>query len=382
MDKTDGDMTSLSSEVAAKQAPAQQVVQTTQVAQAAAQAAEGRAAQAKAKNLAQQGNAIAGAGAVDSKAKAPSAVAVQLVVISGRSGSGKTVALRALEDLGYYCIDNLPVHFLRELTELAQYHYPKLAVSIDIRNMPDEEEYVGVLLNHIKHDARIHTTVIFCDADDQVLIKRYSETRRLHPLSRQNLSLSEAIVLERTKLTDISGYADLRIDTSELSVHQLSQEVVTAITGQKEKRLVMVFESFGFKYGIAKDADFVFDARFLPNPYWEKPLRTCTGLDEPVKQFFARYPVVDTYINQIDELLMYWLRDIESSNRSYLTIAVGCTGGCHRSVYIAQCLADRYNARGFGVQVRHRSLNINANLEQSAILQGDKENMPETDSKQ
>ena len=208
--------------------------------------------------------------------------------------------------------------------------------------------------------------MIFCDADDQVLIKRYSETRRLHPLSKNHLSLNEAIVLERTKLSSISGYADLRIDTSELSVHELSQEVVTAITGRPEKRLVMVFESFGFKNGIAKDADFVFDARFLPNPYWEKPLRSYTGLDEPVKEFFSRHSTVDTYINQIDELLMYWLRDIESSNRSYLTVSIGCTGGCHRSVYIAQSLADRYNGRGFYVQVRHRSLNINARLEHAA----------------
>lgn len=306
-----------------------------------------------------------GAGAVD-QAKTAVPVTVQLVVISGRSGSGKTVALRALEDLGYYCIDNLPVMFLRELTDIAPDRYPKLAVSIDIRNIPEEEGYIGELLNHIKHDERIHTIVIFCDADDQVLIKRYSETRRLHPLSKNHLSLNEAIVLERTKLSSISGYADLRIDTSELSVHELSQEVVTAITGRPEKRLVMVFESFGFKNGIAKDADFVFDARFLPNPYWEKPLRSYTGLDEPVKEFFSRHSTVDTYINQIDELLMYWLRDIESSNRSYLTVSIGCTGGCHRSVYIAQSLADRYNGRGFYVQVRHRSLNINARLEHAA----------------
>ncbi len=287
----------------------------------------------------------------------------QLVIISGRSGSGKTVALRALEDLGYYCIDNLPVLFLKELTAIAPDRYPKLAVSIDIRNMPEDEGYLGSLLNDIKNNPQIHTIVIFCDADDQVLIKRYSETRRLHPLSKNHLSLSEAIVLERTKLSNISGYADLRIDTSDLSVHELSNEVVTAILGKPEKRLVMVFESFGFKNGIAKDADFVFDARFLPNPYWEINLRACTGLDQPVKDFFARYPSVETYIKQIDDLLMFWLRDIESSNRSYLTVSIGCTGGCHRSVFIAQSLADRYNARGFNVQVRHRSLNINSRLE-------------------
>ena len=198
-----------------------------------------------------------------------------------------------------------------------------------------------------------------------MLVKRYSETRRLHPLSKNNLSLEEAILLERTKLAGISGFADLRIDTSELSVHSLSNEIVTAIIGTPEKRLVMVFESFGFKNGIAKDADFVFDARFLPNPFWEKELRSFTGLDQPVKDFFARFPEVDAYVDQIDNLLSSWLHAIESSNRSYLTVSVGCTGGCHRSVYIAQKLADLYHSRGLNVQVRHRSLNINSRLPNS-----------------
>ena len=290
---------------------------------------------------------------------------VQLVIISGRSGSGKTVALRALEDLGYYCIDNLPVMFLKELTEIAPQRYPRLAVSIDIRNIPEDDAYLESIFNNIKSDASIHSTLIFCDADDQVLVKRYSETRRLHPLSKNNLSLEEAILLERTKLAGISGFADLRIDTSELSVHSLSNEIVTAIIGTPEKRLVMVFESFGFKNGIAKDADFVFDARFLPNPFWEKELRSFTGLDQPVKDFFARYPEVDAYVDQIDNLLSSWLHAIESSNRSYLTVSVGCTGGCHRSVYIAQKLADLYHSRGLNVQVRHRSLNINSRLSNS-----------------
>lgn len=290
---------------------------------------------------------------------------VQLVIISGRSGSGKTVALRALEDLGYYCIDNLPVMFLKELTEIAPKRYPRLAVSIDIRNIPEDDSYLESIFNNIKSDASIHSTLIFCDADDQVLVKRYSETRRLHPLSKNNLSLEEAILLERTKLAGISGFADLRIDTSELSVHSLSNEIVTAIIGTPEKRLVMVFESFGFKNGIAKDADFVFDARFLPNPFWEKELRSFTGLDQPVKDFFARYPEVDAYVDQIDNLLSSWLHAIESSNRSYLTVSVGCTGGCHRSVYIAQKLADLYHSRGLNVQVRHRSLNINSRLSNS-----------------
>lgn len=281
---------------------------------------------------------------------------VQLVIISGRSGSGKTVALRALEDLGYYCIDNLPVAFLEELTNSAADRYPKLAVSIDIRNMPEDQNYLTNLLHAIKHRSDINSTLIFCDAEDQVLIKRYSETRRLHPLSKNNLSLSEAIILERTELSNIADYADLRIDTSELSIHQLVNAITTAILGRPEKKLVIIFESFGFKNGIVKDADFVFDARFLPNPFWEPELRSFTGLDQPVKDFFKRYPQVDTYIKQIDDMLMYWIRDIEKSNRSYLTVSIGCTGGCHRSVYIAQTLTELFQSRGFNTKAHHRSL--------------------------
>lgn len=281
---------------------------------------------------------------------------IQLVIISGRSGSGKTVALRALEDLGYYCIDNLPVTFLEDLTKLAADRYPKLAVSIDIRNMPKDHSFLSNLLNTIKHRSDLNSTLIFCDADDQVLIKRYSETRRLHPLSKNNLSLSEAIIRERTELSNISAYADLRIDTSDLSIHDLVNAITTAILGRPEKKLVIIFESFGFKNGIVKDADFVFDARFLPNPFWEKPLRAYTGLDQPVIDFFKKYPQVDTYIKQIDDMLMYWLRDIEKSNRSYLTVSIGCTGGCHRSVYIAQSLADLFKSRGMNAKAHHRTL--------------------------
>lgn len=281
---------------------------------------------------------------------------VQLVIISGRSGSGKTVALRALEDLGYYCIDNLPVIFLEELTNIAADRYPKLAVSIDIRNMPDDHDHLTDLLQAIKQRDDLDSTLIFCDAEDQVLIKRYSETRRLHPLSKNKLALSEAIILERTVLSNIADYADLRIDTSELSIHELVNAITTAILGRPEKQLVIIFESFGFKNGIVKDADFVFDARFLPNPFWEKELRAYTGLDQPVIDFFKRYPQVETYIKQIDNMLMYWLRDIERSNRSYLTVSIGCTGGCHRSVYIAQHLADLFKSRGFNSKAHHRSL--------------------------
>ena len=281
---------------------------------------------------------------------------IDLVIISGRSGSGKTVALRVLEDLGYYCIDNLQVIFLPELVAVAKNRYPKLAVSIDIRNMPDNIQSFEDMYKTLRENKKIKTTLIYVYAEESVLIKRYSETRRLHPLSKRKLSLDEAIVLEGSILEDIASLADLRIDTSSLSIHDLAAQITTLINGHPEKKLVIVFESFGFKNGIAKDADFIFDARFLPNPFWDPSLRSKTGLDIEVVKFFDKYPQVNLYINQIDEMLTGWLGDIEKSNRSYLTVAIGCTGGCHRSVFIAQSLYERFEKRGLLTKVRHRSL--------------------------
>ena len=286
----------------------------------------------------------------------PGNIDIDLVIISGRSGSGKTVALRVLEDLGYYCIDNLPVMFLPELVAVAKNRYPKLAVSIDIRNMPDNIQSFEDMYKTLRENKKIKTTLIYVDAEEAVLIKRYSETRRLHPLSKRKLSLDEAIVLEGSILEDIASLADLRIDTSALSIHDLAAQITTLINGHPEKKLVIVFESFGFKNGIAKDADFIFDSRFLPNPFWDPSLRSKTGLDIEVVKFFDKYPQVNLYINQIDEMLTGWLGDIEKSNRSYLTVAIGCTGGCHRSVFIAQSLYERFEKRGLLTKVRHRSL--------------------------
>ena len=283
---------------------------------------------------------------------------VELVVISGRSGSGKTVALHALEDLGFYCIDNLPFPFLNDLIELAKKNYPKIAVSIDVRNIPISDDYseLSEIYNKAIHDPDINSTVIFIDADDQVLIKRYSETRRLHPLSLHNLSLNEAIMKESDILKVISSVADLRIDSTNLSIHDLCKQVITTIQGKPYKQIVIIFESFGYKDGITKDANFIFDARFLPNPYWDPNIREYCGLEKPIKDFFAKYPEVDNYIDKIDDLLNGILKPIEQSDRSYLTVAIGCTGGFHRSVYIAQSLADRFKARGIAVKVRHRTL--------------------------
>lgn len=285
---------------------------------------------------------------------------VQLFVISGRSGSGKTVALRVLEDLGFYCIDNLPAMFLGKLIPLAKEHYPRLAVSIDIRTILYSTErdhaQISELYRQARHDPDIRSTIIYLDADDQVLVKRYSETRRLHPLSQKSMSLDEAIRAESEMLMRISSVADLRLDTTSMSVHALANQITTLVQGVPEKKLIIIFESFGFKDGIARDADFVFDSRFLPNPFWDRSLRNYTGLDQPVIDFFKQHPETDRFIDQIDSFLSCWLDSIEKINRSYLTVAVGCTGGRHRSVYIAQSLHDRFIKRGIAAQVRHRSL--------------------------
>ncbi len=283
---------------------------------------------------------------------------VDLVVISGRSGSGKTVALHALEDLGFYCVDNLPVELLYNMIDLAKKSYPKIAISIDVRNLPDSghEDMLNDIYLRVNNDPDIDSTIIFIDADDQVLIKRYSETRRLHPLSQKNLTLNEAIQKETEILKIISSVADLRIDTTNLSIHDLCKNVISSINGKPFKEVVLIFESFGYKDGITKDADFVFDARFLPNPYWDKNIRQYCGLEEPIRQFFSKYPEVENYINKLDDLLLDIMPAIEVGDRSYLTVAVGCTGGFHRSVFIAQTLADRFKERGTNVKVRHRTL--------------------------
>ena len=264
---------------------------------------------------------------------------VQLFVISGRSGSGKTVALRVLEDLGFYCIDNLPIIFLSKLISMAKEHYPKLA-----------------LYRTARHDPEIRSTIVYLDASDEALVRRYSESRRLHPLSLRSLSLDEAISRESDMLMRISSVADLRIDTTNISIHELARQITVLVQGKPEKDLVIIFESFGFKDGIAMDADFVFDSRFLPNPFWNKELRNFTGLDKPVIDFFHNHPEVDHYIDMLYKLLSTWLKCIEKSNRSYLTVAIGCTGGRHRSVYIAQSLHDRFNKSGITAMVRHRTL--------------------------
>ncbi|CAM3675525.1 RNase adapter RapZ [Rheinheimera salexigens] len=279
---------------------------------------------------------------------------MKLLVVSGRSGSGKSVALRVMEDLGYYCVDNIPVNLLPTLATTVMGQYERVAVSIDVRNLPVNPDDLTEILSYLPRKVDLH--ILYLDADHSTLIRRFSETRRMHPLSHQAMSLDEAIMREQQLLDPIASAADLYIDTTELNVHQLAEQLRERILGQKTGRLVILFESFGFKYGIPKDADYVFDARFLPNPHWEPDLKPLTGVDQPVKDYLASQPVVAKYIWQINSFISSWLPHLERNNRSYLTVAIGCTGGQHRSVYIAECLAESYRNQRDDVQIRHREL--------------------------
>lgn len=281
---------------------------------------------------------------------------MKLMVVSGNSGAGKSVALRVLEDLGYYCVDNLPIDLLSQFVGSIQQSNQNVAVSIDIRNLPKDPSLLNTTLTELKKNHDV--TVVFLDADDKELIKRYSETRRLHPLSlsSEQYSLEQAVTLEKNILSDLKEEADLVLDTTTKSIHDLSETLRSRILGRESKELVMVFESFGFKHGLPTDADYVFDVRFLPNPHWEPHLRPMTGLDKPVADYLAKHRDVIQLKEQIQQFLSTWLPALEKNNRSYLTVAIGCTGGQHRSVYITQQLGEYFKAQGQQVQIRHKTL--------------------------
>ena len=279
---------------------------------------------------------------------------MKLIIISGRSGSGKSIALRALEDLGYYCVDNIPVNLLPALTQMLTNEYQEVAVSVDVRNLPKESNELAEILDYLPKAWDV--SVVYLDSSKDVLLKRYSETRRLHPLSKNNQSLETAIKAEKILLEPIQERADLTIDTDKLTVHELAELVKERILGKKSTRLVLVFESFGFKYGIPKDADYVFDARFLPNPHWEPDLKHFTGLDAPIHHFLGTQPIVTKFVWQIQNLITTWLPHLERNNRSYVTVAIGCTGGQHRSVYVAEQLRNNIKDAYPDVQIRHREI--------------------------
>ncbi|KGY11814.1 glmZ(sRNA)-inactivating NTPase [Vibrio tubiashii] len=284
---------------------------------------------------------------------------MRLIVVSGQSGAGKSVALRVLEDLGYYCVDNLPVDLLEMFIQSVQTSKQNVAVSIDIRNLPTEPNLVEDVLTKLKQSSDV--SVLFLDGNKETLLKRYSETRRIHPLSLsiENTSLEQAIEKERCILSPLKEHADLVIDSSNQSLHELSETVRMRVEGRERKDLVMVFQSFGFKYGLPNDADYVFDVRFLPNPHWEPDLRPLTGLDAPIKSFLEQHHEVLELKQQIQKFIEHWLPMLEKNNRSYLTVAIGCTGGKHRSVYLTQQIGEYFAQMGHQVQIRHASLERN-----------------------
>ncbi|WP_118841890.1 RNase adapter RapZ [Haemophilus haemolyticus] len=282
---------------------------------------------------------------------------MEIIIISGRSGAGKSVALRALEDAGYYCVDNIPLDLLPQLTDILSQSQSSVAISLDIRNIPNSANTLEQTLNTLQKYHQLK--IIFLEADRGTLIRRYSDSRRLHPLSLKDLSLEAAIDEEYRYLEPLIQHANFIIDTTHISTHTLAERLREFLRGNSDKELKIVVESFGFKYGIPLDADYVFDVRFLPNPHWDPTLRPMTGLDAPVAEFLNSHTQVNEFIYLTRNYIDTWLPMLEKNNRSYLTIAIGCTGGKHRSVYIAQQLGEYFQAKGKIVQIQHKSLERN-----------------------
>ncbi|OIQ47480.1 MAG: RNase adaptor protein RapZ [Gammaproteobacteria bacterium MedPE] len=279
---------------------------------------------------------------------------MKLTIISGTSGAGKSVALRVLEDIGYYCVDNLPINLLFPFIQNTEDSEQPVAVSLDVRNIPPTEEELDELLESLRKHCELE--ILFLDASSTKLIKRYSESRRLHPLTQQCLTLMEAVKAEKVMLQPLAAAADLKIETGELTIYQLSDLIKKRLLGTRSSELVLVFESFGFKYGLPRDVDYVFDVRFLPNPHWEPELRPLTGLDLPVQEYLSGNAMVNKLESQISDFISTWLPELERNNRSYVTIAIGCTGGQHRSVYLAQKLAKNFSEQRHNIQIHHREM--------------------------
>ena len=284
---------------------------------------------------------------------------MRLIIVTGLSGSGKTIALHTLEDLGYNCIDNLPMYMLKalaeELVKHPQEERPRTAVGIDARNQMEDLRHLPKLVKEMKAQG-LGCQILFLEAQDDTLIKRFSETRRKHPLTDDDHPLAEAIHLERTLLEPIISDTDLRIDTTHTNQHELREIISARLNEQQQRTLSVMFQSFGYKHGVPRDVDFVFDARCLPNPHWEQELRPLTGRDKPVARFLEDNPDVIRMQQDISNFLEHWIPAFEADGRNYLTIAIGCTGGHHRSVYLVEQLAAHFSNDQRQVVIRHREL--------------------------
>ena len=284
---------------------------------------------------------------------------MKLLIVSALSGSGKSIALDTLEDCGYYCIDNLPVtlleDFINHVMLADKKTYAKTAIGIDARNQCETLANFSDSLTLIRSKG-IDCEIIFMQAEEATLLKRYSETRRRHPLTDFNIPLKEALKIEKQLLTPIAKHANVVIDTSRTHYHQL-RELIRDQIGERDFRHISIqFQSFGFKHGVPLDADFVFDARSLPNPYWVPELRSLTGKDQPVVDFLKDQPLVNEFFQDVSDFLELWIPRFEAEGRSYLTIAVGCTGGQHRSVYLVDALIKQFKSPFVNIIVRHREL--------------------------
>lgn len=284
---------------------------------------------------------------------------MRLIVVSGLSGSGKSVALDMLEDLDFYCVDNIPAGllpgFVAYTVRTSETAYAHTAVGVDARNRPEDLVGVPDLLESLRHGG-VACEMLFLRAAKETLLKRFSETRRRHPLSREGVGLLEALEQEERLLAPLANAADLAVDTSRLSVHELRELIRERIVERPGAGPSLLFESFAYRHGVPDDADFVFDARALPNPYWEPSLRDLTGRDEAVARFLDREAEVGRFFDDVRGFVERWLPSLVRSNRSYLTVAVGCTGGQHRSVYLAERLATHFRGAAGQALVRHRDL--------------------------
>ncbi|MBQ0725337.1 MAG: RNase adapter RapZ [Cycloclasticus sp.] len=284
---------------------------------------------------------------------------MKLIIVSGLSGSGKSVTLDTLEDAGFYCTDNLPIALLLDFSRLLvnskQGLFKRAAVGIDARNDLESLNQFDQLIDQLQAD-NINYEIIFLRANKENLLKRFSETRRKHPLSNATTSLDEAIDIEIDRLGPIANHASIQIDTTHTNVHQLHDIIRERICANNNNQLSLQIMSFGYKHGAPNDVDFVFDARCLPNPYWEPNLRHLTGKDPAVIDFLSQQPLVQQYLADSGAFLSRWIPEFSRSKRNYLSIAVGCTGGQHRSVFLTEKLAQHLNGQGLSIITRHREL--------------------------
>lgn len=281
---------------------------------------------------------------------------IQLLIVTGMSGAGRSETMRALEDIGYYCVDNLPPRFLLnliELIELESRNIMRVAASCDVRS----KEYFPELLQVVAElrKRQIPYKIIFLEAEDEVIVKRFKKERRKHPLSESG-KIIDGVKKERKILEEVRSLADYIIDTSNFELYQLKEKIRSIVVGSEKKTLLISVESFGFKFGIPLDSDLIFDVRFLPNPYYEEELKEKTGLDEAVKDYVLSIEDTKVFLEKVQDLLDFLIPRYEKEGKTHLVISIGCTGGKHRSVVIAEKIASYLKSKGLNVTVSHRDI--------------------------